>query len=316
MRFDENESSARTIVAPSEKNEKFTASTDTVDVAIKHEERVYQKWKGSNYVLPADEEERRRLDLQHLVIRRSFGNKFIYPCVKISPGDRVLESGAGSGAWIMEAAKVLGSEVQIDGFDIEGRNFPRHPPSNVSFCLASVTELPSAWTNRYKFVHQSLLTAALQKPQWEIALSEIHRVLQPGGWVQLIETGGTWNVVGPYSRKFLTMYERLTDKKNLFFDTVSALPDLLADAGFTDIHVVERDYGCDMSSGTQEAADAREGFIGMLRGLKTPVLKLGGLGLVYTSDEFDADIAGLEHELSTTPNSCHHIAMILAQKRQ
>lgn len=71
-----------------------------------------------------------------------------------------------------------------------------------------------------------------------------------------------------------------------------------------------------MSSGTQEAADAREGFIGMLRGLKTPVLKLGGLGLVYTSDEFDADIAGLEHELSTTPNSCHHIAMILAQKRQ
>lgn len=114
MRFDENESSARTIVAPSEKNEKFTASTDTVDVAIKHEERVYQKWKGSNYVLPADEEERRRcvafppacaqwltfpnrLDLQHLVIRRSFGNKFIYPCVKISPGDRVLESGAGSG---------------------------------------------------------------------------------------------------------------------------------------------------------------------------------------------------------------------------
>ena len=90
----------------------------------------------------------------------------------------------------MEAAKVLGSEVQIDGFDIEGRNFPRHPPSNVSFCLASVTELPSAWTNRYKFVHQSLLTAALQKPQWEIALSEIHRVLQPGGWVHFRNTFG------------------------------------------------------------------------------------------------------------------------------
>lgn len=313
MKIDENDLSDRTI-AGSEKNEKFAESTD--DFEIKHEERTYQQWKGSNYVLPADEEEKRRLDLQHLVIRRSFGNKFIYPCVKISPGDRVLESGAGSGAWITEAAKVLGPEVQIDGFDIEGRLFPRHPPPNVSFCLASVTELPAAWTGRYTFVHQSLLTAALQRPQWEVALSEIHRVLKPGGWVQLIETGGTWNVVGPYSRKFLTMYERLTARKNLFFDCVQQLPDLLTETGFTDIHVVERDYGCDMSLGTPEAADARAGFIGMLRGLKTPVLKLGGLGLVYTSEEFDADIAGIEQEYSTTPNSCHHIAMILAQKRE
>ncbi|KAH9841078.1 uncharacterized protein C8Q71DRAFT_743255 [Rhodofomes roseus] len=51
-------------------------------------------------------------------------------------------------------------------------------------------------TGRFKLVHQRLLIAALRSWEWTVALREIFRVLQPGGWVQLGEVG-PWKA-GPF----------------------------------------------------------------------------------------------------------------------
>ena len=74
--------------------------------------------------------------------------------------------------------------------DIEPRLFPTSHPKNIEFRVESVTQLPSDWSNSFSLVHQRLLLAALQIPEWPTALGEIYRVLRPGGWVQLAESSG------------------------------------------------------------------------------------------------------------------------------
>ena len=79
--------------------------------------------------------------------------------------------------------------VQLYGIDPCTKFFPssvsRIP--NMHFLPHSVTDLPASWTNRFNFVNQRLLLAALTNADWTRALSELHRVLAPGGHIQLGE---------------------------------------------------------------------------------------------------------------------------------
>lgn len=54
--------------------------------------------------------------------------------------------------------------VELHGIDIEPRVFPVNDPRvdarrNVTFSVASVTDLPEDWAGSFTFVHQRLLTS-------------------------------------------------------------------------------------------------------------------------------------------------------------
>ncbi|KAF8905799.1 S-adenosyl-L-methionine-dependent methyltransferase [Gymnopilus junonius] len=275
---------------------------------IEHVQRVYASEK---YVLPSDEEERKRLHLQHRVLKRAFENRLILAPVEFQNGDTVLECGTGSGIWLLEAEEEIPAHVEMHGFDIESRLFPRAHPLNTSFSKLSVTSLPFEWDGAFSFVHQRLLVAALQKPDWERAISEMYRVLAIDGWVQLGEVG-PWKA-GTVTEKHQNLVQALFDAKGLVLDCAAYIPTMLAQAGFANIRVEERSIPLGKWAG-DHGADGATNFIGVFRAMKTPILKAGGLGIVRSEQEFDRLLDQVELEWDQTPGADIKFYIFSAQK--
>src|ERR1700761_2344905 len=165
-----------------------------------------------------------------------FGNRILFAPVELGENDKVLDVGTGPGGvfrlpialfvmfgilglWVLDLATSVDSSTQMIGVDIETRLFPASPPKNIQFRVESVTNLPAEWSNTFSLVHQRLLVVALQVPQWPTALSEIYRVLRPGGWVQIAEST-PWHddieyPAWPCLAKLAALYRAVARSRNL-----------------------------------------------------------------------------------------------------
>ncbi|OBZ69445.1 hypothetical protein A0H81_10641 [Grifola frondosa] len=217
----------------------------TIMKPIVHVERNYHSFAGAQYVLPSDDPERERLALQHSVLKKMFENRIIIPPISFDTADKILDSGTGSGIFLLDLVenKTVPVSVVLQGLDIESRLFPLEDPrvisrGNVHFTVGTVTKLPEDWTNSFALVHQRLLIAALQAHEWVEACSEIYRVLTPGGWVQLGEVGSP--KAGVVTEKHLSLLHTLLTAKGLLRDIAIHLPKMLETAGFVGVSVEER----------------------------------------------------------------------------
>lgn len=220
----------------------------------------------------------------------------------------VLDSGVGSATWLLEAAKQLSASTILHGVDIERKMLPSDRPINVSFSLNTVTNLPAEWTERFDFVHQRLLLTALRRDEWVTAISNMHRVLRPRGWIQLGEVGD-WHA-GPVTAHHLKLVQAIFAFRQLVLDVSKDLPKLVEEGGFSNISVETRKLPVSGLKGR----GARENWIQGFRGLKTPVLGAGGLGFVNSEAEFDALIDGVEKEWEATEGAEINFHIICAQK--
>ncbi|KAF7322474.1 hypothetical protein HMN09_00025800 [Mycena chlorophos] len=267
-------------------------------VAIDHTPREYQQYPGAQYVLPTDEAEKQRLELQHRAVKQVFNGRILFAPVKLIEGHKVLDTGTGPGIWLLDAANSVNPAVQMTGVDIESRLFPSSPPKNVSFQIGSVLELPKEWSNTFTLVHQRLLIAALQIPQWPQALGEVYRVVRPGGWVQITETTA-W-IPGAYPgrpnlEKVSRLWGALAAQRNLHAECARDMPRLLANAGFVDIRQESREIRVGKWAGENGVA-MKKNYLQVLQGMKTPILQAGGFGIVSSEAEFEALVEGLGHE--------------------
>ncbi|KAJ7267775.1 S-adenosyl-L-methionine-dependent methyltransferase [Mycena rebaudengoi] len=265
----------------------------------------YQMFPGSQYALPADYVEKERLILQHQVLKKLFGNRILLAPVELEQDAKVLDIGTGTGFWILDLAEFVDARISMVGVDIEPGLFPTSPPKNVEFRVECGTSLPADWTGTFTLVHQRLLMLALQISQWPVALREIHRVLQPGGWVQLCESTG-W-IEGEYPNKpcmerLVTMFRCLTNSRNIYMDCARDIPKMLDEAGFVDIQFKSRSPKLGKWAGELGVA-TRITHLGVLRGLKTPILNAGGYGYVTSEAEYDALLDGVEREWDESPTT-------------
>ena len=189
---------------------------------------------------------------------------------------------------MLEFASEVSHKVHIEGIDIASRLFPRTYPPNITFSIHSVTSLPLSWHSTFAYVHQRLLMAALTTSMWKSAISEMFRVLRPGGWVELLENG-TPPSVGPYSAKLEAMARALWYHKGLMYDHEHKLPSILSETGFTKIHVDRRVISLRQVDRNRAMAD-------VMYGMKTPMLKAGGFGLVSSAEEYDDVVARASKE--------------------
>lgn len=176
----------------------------------------------------------------------------------------------------------------LHGIDISSRQFPNEKPDNVTFSVGSVLALPEGWEKKFHIVHQRLLNAALKASEWPVAVRELYRVLQPGGWVQLGEIQewpaslGRESAIGRHMRAHL----KFLRSREIDIDVGRGLSDLLRDAGFVNISakIVQIPMG---KSWGPLGIDGSRNLEGVLRAAKIPMMSDGGFGAAATEEEYD-----------------------------
>lgn len=190
----------------------------------------------STYMLATDEKEARRLDAQHFVFKDLLGGNITAP-IKPKNLASILDVGCGSGIWPIEVAKEF-PESHVYAFDIRMMDVPRHlVPSNVLFQRADVTSGLPYMSRSFDYIHQRLVVGGIKVKDWPVMLEEYHRVLRPGGWVELIE--GTFQMYrqGPVLGRILEIFREQHKLRGMDLMEVDNLPTHMKKVGFTKINL-------------------------------------------------------------------------------
>lgn len=220
------------------------------------------------------------------------------------------------GAWALDVLRNYpdAAKANFNCVDIEARLFPTPSPHNMTFQTMSVLNLSSEWSNRFSLVHQRLLLVGLKYEEWPTAIKEIHRVAAPTGWVQLCEVDPFVSFDGPSSLRMLELVKALVDYTGLDFKCTQRIPSLLSDAGFINVNVERRTlklggWGGELGRGLAE------NHINVWRGMKTPILRAGGFGIVRNEEEYDALVNQVKVEWETQTGPEVSWFAFTAQKR-
>lgn len=161
-----------------------TTSINSSILAYRQENgRTYHAYKEGKYVLPNDETENERLDLQHHLMTLTFDGKlFTSPAGEDKQLHRVLDAGTGTGIWAMDFADEH-PESHVVGVDLSPIQ-PSFVPPNVSFYVDDVEE---NWTYATKFdlVYIRMMTGSIAN--WPKLFKQSYENLNPGGWIEVVD---------------------------------------------------------------------------------------------------------------------------------
>lgn len=162
------------------------------------------------YMLPHDETEIDRLDVQHYALRAALRGNHVAP---LEAPAAILDVGSGSGQWGYDlcaefpAARVVG--IDLVPSKARGR------PANYAFVRANVLHgLPFA-SDSFDYTHQRLMVTALPLVTWPRVVADIVRVTRPGGWIELVESGDEIDPRGPATDRLLELARQLAASYSL-----------------------------------------------------------------------------------------------------
>lgn len=144
------------------------------------------------YVLPKDQAEGDRLDLQHYLLKIAAGGLYRAP---IRQPHAILDVATGTGIWAREMALEF-PNARVIGFDIDRTPLERSLkvlgpggqfPTNFSFQMADALKRFPFEDGAFDFVHGRLMSPFIPKEQWPHVVSEMMRVLRPGGCLELVD---------------------------------------------------------------------------------------------------------------------------------
>ncbi|KAL1840130.1 hypothetical protein VTJ49DRAFT_786 [Mycothermus thermophilus] len=149
--------------------------------------RRYHAFRAGVYCLPNDDLEQDRLDLSHLLMTKTIGNKLFLAPIDQAKMQRVLDIGTGTGIWSMamgdeyphaEACKP--NDDYILGNDLSPIQPPWVPP-NVKFEVDDVED-PWVYRTPFDFIFCRYMMASIK--DWPALVKNAYDNLNPGGWVE------------------------------------------------------------------------------------------------------------------------------------
>ncbi|KAF2427679.1 S-adenosyl-L-methionine-dependent methyltransferase [Tothia fuscella] len=176
-------SSARDIIEPDSDNDSqsLLSSTrslrDSVWEYIEENGRTYHAFSRGEYMLPNDEPENERLDVQHWIIRRRFNDKEHFAPLK-NPA-RILDIGTGTGIWACKMGELF-PLAEVTGTDLSPIQLEIVPP-NVSFLIEDAAD--TNWgTKPYSFIHTRMLLGSFN--DFREIIERSFSYLEPGGYME------------------------------------------------------------------------------------------------------------------------------------
>ncbi|TDZ35511.1 Secondary metabolism regulator LAE1 [Colletotrichum spinosum] len=174
-------------------SETGTTYTSSVTSSIYHYQyengRRYHAYREGQYVLPNDDQEQDRLDLQHHIWRLLLGGR-LYTAPLPDPEDslpeplRILDLGTGTGIWAMDMADEFPS-AEVFGVDLSPIQ-PEWVPTN---CKFHVDDYEDEWTyredERFDYIHGRALGGT--SSDWARFYDRVMGGLKPGGLVEMQE---------------------------------------------------------------------------------------------------------------------------------
>ncbi|KAG9250261.1 S-adenosyl-L-methionine-dependent methyltransferase [Emericellopsis atlantica] len=144
--------------------------------------RTYHGFKEHlRYVLPNDESEKRRLDVQHYLTYLTLeGRLYLCPAGRDRPIRTCLDAGTGTGSWALEFAQEH-PDTEVIGIDISPIQ-PEYVPPNVCF---QIDDVEDDWNydEPFDFIFCRMLTGAIA--DWTRFFKQSFANLEPGGWCEV-----------------------------------------------------------------------------------------------------------------------------------
>jgi SAM-dependent methyltransferase len=141
----------------------------------------------------------------HMLLRRLIANGtptfYDYAKHKKSTPTSILDLGCGEGHWIIDASKSW-PDAQIVGFDLVDILLPEVRKINrLSFIRGNFVRFPLPFPpNTFDLVRMANLSLAIPADSWEFVLTEVNRVLQVSGRLELIDDV----IAFPYGKEYST----------------------------------------------------------------------------------------------------------------
>lgn len=118
---------------------------------------------------------------------------------------KVLDAGCGNCAWSLELANEF-PEIKIYGIDIID-NFPKDiKPINCYFIKENLfvytEELKNDDLKKFDYIFQRYMSMYLKEEQWKILFENYYKMLNPGGYIEIVESNIISSNLGPDTQDF------------------------------------------------------------------------------------------------------------------
>ncbi|KAL7311914.1 hypothetical protein PS15m_009624 [Mucor circinelloides] len=194
------------------------------------------------YILPSDQKEVDRLELNHTLWKNVLGGLFKSPLhEKLTQGIRVLDIGCGPGWWTLDMARLYPNSEFI-GIDMADVFITEDIPSNAKFQLLNAgTGLDYFDDESFDFVFQRFLVMGFPTDQYIRSVEEMKRILKPGGAIEILELVNEYKNAGPAFKNINLWINEALVARNMDSYVADKISSFLANAGYQDIKDINYD---------------------------------------------------------------------------
>ncbi|KLJ13561.1 hypothetical protein EMPG_11497 [Blastomyces silverae] len=201
--------------------------------------RRYHAFKEGEYILPNDEQEQDRMDLNHHIYRTLLGGA-LYLAPVPDNVQRVLDLGTGTGIWAIDFAEYSDSHGNT-GNDLS----PIQPSWTPPNCKFEVDDFESTWSyaQPFDFIHAREMEGMIK--DHDRLFQQAHKYLNPNGWLEMqsIELDVFGDETVKKAKDFVRWRNLLIGASEKFgksMSTVSTWEDRMKKAGFKNVKAEHR----------------------------------------------------------------------------